>query len=181
MKSLNVRLVVILLASTLVLVVGAYFLRSHFVHSNAESRLVWADEAEARAELARQDGNLEQAAEEYKSALDNLASYVNLIPEDIDVRQRLGLLRADLVLNRDAELRQEVRKQMPRISGRAIATLEGVLREDPGRVDARRRLFDIYATSTARNPELYQDVKGHFDAFPKELQDDGELLATLGR
>ena len=104
MKSLNVRLVIILLVAGLVLGGGAYFLRAFNVHRTAKFRLDLATEEEVRAELARQRGDFTEAAEAYKEAVESLAWYVDLEPNDQDCPIKgMPSIRFDMRLSREGE------------------------------------------------------------------------------
>lgn len=181
MKSLNTRLVVILAAIVVVLGGGAYLLRGYNVQRTARFRLESAEQTEQQAEAARQQGEFRQAAEAYKNAVDGLAWYVRMVSDDVEMHQKLGLLRADLALCSDAEMRSEAFQRMPGLISGCFEDLEEVLRKDPDRVEARRRLVDVVATFYVPfYPERYTDVRAHIARLPEQLRDDGEVLEILG-
>jgi len=82
MRTLNLRLLAVLITCGVVLGLGAHWLRGYQVHHNAHIFL-------HEARRAKQSGNLDAAAR-------NLQWYVDLVPGDIDALADLGLVMADL-------------------------------------------------------------------------------------
>ncbi len=88
MKSINLRLLLILIVSTLVVAGGMYSLHSFQVRRNAGVFLVEGREA-------MEEGDLERA-------LENLRWYLQLVPDDAGARGDLGIVLADLGMLRSA-------------------------------------------------------------------------------
>jgi len=159
MKTLNVRLVAILLGSALAFVAAVYFVHEFQVRRNAHVFLQRADEWQQKAEDARDKGDLKAEKKAYTEAMKNLGWYTNLVPDDVDAVEKLGLLQADLG-DYDG----------------AYSTLEKVLRQDPDRMNIRRRLVEV-AMTIGRFP----DAKEHLDTYLlPSAPDNGELLEMLG-
>lgn len=98
-------------------------------------------------------------AKKFGDAVRNFQWYVELVPNDVDVLWEFGALLADLPAYEPA-----------------YATLERVLRLDPTRSDARRRLVAV-AIELGR----YRDAREHLERnLLKATPADGELLTLLG-
>ncbi|MBN2473983.1 MAG: tetratricopeptide repeat protein [Pirellulales bacterium] len=166
MKSLNVRLVAILLACGLVFGIAVYFLHAYQVRRNAYVFLRLAEEARqrARAAAAKQDSDAEE--KEYQDAIQNLFWYVQLVPGNTDALEDYGWLLADV-----AE-----KTQTGALFVEAFPILERVLRQDASRADARQKLVEIYMLLGR-----YSDAREHLQRLPAGLQEDGETLTLLGR
>ncbi len=173
MRTLNVRLVVILLVGVTVLAGAVWGVHRIQVGRNAKHHLTMAEKKEERAELAREKKNLRTAVEEYGKALEDLTWYVNYRPADLDALERLAMLQADLAL--DPELMQELQQRNPTVFGLSFSNLEKLLRRDPSRTAARRRLVDVYLAFLR-----FSDAETHVAEFPEELRNDGESLEILG-
>src|SRR5262245_58580061 len=118
LRRLNVRFLLILCTSLVLLGVGTHFLHALQVNRNARGFLTQADKALA-------DGNL-QKAKEY------LSRYVALVPDDAGNLAKYGLLLAD-----------DKASQTPKTVLHAFFVLEKVLRIDATRSDVRRRVADL--------------------------------------
>ena len=96
MKTLNVRLAAVLLACGTVFIVSVHFIHRDQVRRNAYVFLNFADEAQQRAEQAREDDDAKKETKENELAIQNLSWYVNLVSDDIDAAEKLGILQADI-------------------------------------------------------------------------------------
>ncbi|MGA2797719.1 MAG: tetratricopeptide repeat protein, partial [Thermoguttaceae bacterium] len=169
MKNYSIRMAGILSVIVIVFATAAY--KSYGSGDNADQQksdaaalLKKAEQARQRAEKAHQEKKAgeEEAAQEER--IDSLASYLELKPDDLDVREELGLLRADHV--EDAKS-----------FGSAYSVLNGLLREDPKRNKARRKLIEL-----AMLAQRYDDARNHLEQFLlKDKPDDPELLDLLGQ
>jgi tetratricopeptide (TPR) repeat protein len=98
-------------------------------------------------------------AKKFGDAVRNFQWYVELVPNDVAVLWEFGALLADLPAYEPA-----------------YATLERVLRLDPSRTNARRRLVAV-AIELGR----YRDAREHLERnLLKAAPADGELLTLLG-
>ncbi len=159
MKTLNVRLVAILLGSALAFGVIVYFVHRMQVRRYAHVFLRQADEWQQKAEDARDEGDIEGEKKAYTEAVRKLGSYADLVPDDVNAVEKLGLLLADLG-----------------DYGGAYSTLEKVLRQDPDRMNIRRRLVEV-AMTIGRFP----DAREHLEIYLlPSVPDNGELLEMLG-
>lgn len=169
MKTLNIRLVVILLVCGVVFSGTVYFVNAWQVRRTAHFFLHLAEEAKQRAEAADEEEDETKQREAYLEAIKNYGWYVKLRPEDTDALEQFGFLLADVA-------------QEPRVMAQAFALLETALRQDPDRIDVRRRVAEI-AIQLGR----YSDAKEHLELLRDQLrhggetQDDPELLELLGR
>ncbi|MHC4176472.1 MAG: tetratricopeptide repeat protein, partial [Planctomycetota bacterium] len=199
MRRLNVRLVVILFASALVLWLvidgisllpgrwpGAWGgLHGYMVWSNAGFFKDQAKKALAQAELAKRAGQARKGLAAYEEAVQNYTWYCRHRPDDIEALEKLGLLQANLAQitratgSRGSTLaeRQETMAEASRWLGAAVRTLESVLREErgSGRTVARRKLVEIYS-----NAGQYSDAEDHLSVLLEKSPNDGELLELLG-
>ena len=166
-RTLNVRLAAILLAVGVVSVVGVYFLHKYQVRRNA---YVFKDEAERalkQSEAAAKEKNADLEQKAYKIAANNYFWYVRLVPDDVDTQEKLGLLLAD----------HAQQTQDRRTFSQAYGLLEGVLRQEPNRTTARRRLVEL-----AIMAKRYQDAKAQLKEFLlRDSPKDADLLELLGR
>lgn len=167
MRVLNLRLTAILLTIVVVFVVGVYFLHDYQVHRNAYVFMDASERAVERAEEAAKARDVRKEKEEYKNAIKSLSWYVWLEPEDIDALEKLGMMLAD-------------RADSPRMFAQAFGRLENVLRKEPDRTSARRRLVDM--AMLMRHYQGYQAAKEHLEGFLlKDSPDDPELLDLYGQ
>ncbi len=170
MRTLNVRLAVVLAVIAVVFGSGVYLLHGYQVRNNADMFLEQADRAEERAKAAAEEENdwLENKA--YNDAIRCLYWYVRLMPEEVEVRERLGLMLADRFEEAGPANRNRLFRQ-------AFGQLETTVGLGPGREVARRRLVKMFM-SIGR----YQDAREHLEDFLlKSNPEDAELLEQLGQ
>ncbi len=164
MRTLNLRLTAILLVVGVVFGGGVYFLHAYQVRRNAYVFEREADRALDLAAKAAKDKDPQAEKKAYQDAIKNLAWYVRLVPDNVDVLEKLGMLMADHI-------------QDARAFARAFGFLERVLRQEPGRMNVRRRLVGL-----AIMARRYQDAKEHLQEFLlKDSPKDAELWELLGR
>jgi len=156
MKTLNIRLLLILIVSAAVLLVGVYFLREWQMARNADFFLHAAETAQAEADQIEEDE--EARLERLKEAAQNLAWYVRYRPEEVDALASFGSLQMELGNPQGA-----------------FRTLESVVRKDPSRNESRRKLVEL-AIAFRR----FSDAKSHLDVLLREQPDDPELIEQLG-
>lgn len=163
MRKLNVRLATILLAITVVIWVGIYFLHDYQVRRNAYVFKDAADRAIERAQRAGEENDTRQEELAYGEALRKLGWYLYLRPDRVDVLEQYALLAADCAQT---------------VAGyeRAFNSLEAVLRQDPDRAKVRRRLVDL-----AMMMSRFQDAKVHLEFMLKQSPGDAELLMLRGQ
>jgi len=166
MNTVNVRLLVILLVGLLVVGVGGFFLHGYQQQRNVEFWEKLAEDALKQADEAMAAGKTKEAEQLYDEAVKHLATCSKLRRDDIDLQERLGMLLADLT----------ARRRSPRMFDQATRYLEYVVRAEPRRTKACRRLVDLYMTvGDARN------AKDHIEeTLLKETPNDVELLVLLG-
>lgn len=170
MKTLNVRLVVILLGCAIVLGGAVYGIHYFQVRRNAYVFLELANEARERADKADEEERPEKALKERVEEAQNLGWYIKFKPDDTDALERLALLLADIA--RDTRDRRQARRRF----SQAFSTLEKVLRQDPNRSKARRRLVSL--TIMMRR---FTDARVHLeDYLLEEEPGDAELREQLG-
>lgn len=183
MKTLNVRLVIILVIAAVVLgggVVGLHFFQ---MRGNADFFLEQACQAEMRARTCSESEDFEQARTEYEDAVEQYGWFVNLNRENADAWEKLAFLQAGLAQaileTMDPEDSRVVRQKTYGESSRAntwsLASLERVLRLDADRSDSRRKAVNL--TLTFRR---YSDAIEHLEGFSETLPNDGELMLLLG-
>ncbi len=167
MHTVNVRLLVILLVGLLVSAAGVFFLHAYQVGRSSQIFEDLAEDVLKRADEALAAGKTGEAEQLYDEAVKHLSNCVKLREDDIDLQERLGTLLADLA----------VRRQDNRIFGQALGYLEYVVRAEPGRSKARRRLVDLYmAAGRAR------DARFHLERYLlRDAPNDAELLVLLGQ
>jgi tetratricopeptide (TPR) repeat protein len=113
MRTVNFRLLGLLMLVTAVLGAAAYSVHGYQVKRHADVLL--------------REANLAKEREDWNGAIDYLERYVMLVPENnVGPLAELGLLQADA-----------------RRVGQAFRTLENVLRQDASRGDVRRRLVQV--------------------------------------
>jgi predicted Zn-dependent protease len=166
-KTFNVRLGLILLATAVVLAFGIFFLNRFQVRRNAGFFLEQAKIAEDEAKRAHvSDKKGEQKA--IQTQLNNLGWYLRLAPKDaqaVDVMEQYGILSADNF--RDSTS-----------FNNAIHFLEQVIVRDADRPKARRKLIDLYMRADVAR---YKDARPNIEALLAKKPDDAELLNLLGR
>ena len=141
MRTLNVRLAVILLVILVVGGAGAYFIHKVQQKSNAVFFLEQAEIAKQNLEKAKKENNSEEQAKALKKQIENLRWYLSFRPKDMDVMESLGLLMADNISNNIND---------DRSFAMAYGYLDIVVREDPNRDKVRRRLIDLMMLSGSR-------------------------------
>ncbi len=151
MRRLNYKLFLGLVGG-LVLLVAVTFL-VHWLQTGSIARALLA-----RANRAEQQDNLPDVAR-------YVSRYLELEPDNVEERARLGRILADERLARSPNSRR-----------RAIFVIEQVLLKQPERHDLRLRLARV--ALDLERPEL---AKGHLDILQKSLPDHGELESLLGR
>ncbi len=164
MRTLNVQLVAVLGTIGIVFGSSVYLLHAYQVRRNAYVFMRQAERFEERAEQATKRNDFKSAQQAYSDATRSLRWYVRLVPRDVEGLEKLGVLVADT--SQDYRSRNE-----------AFSLLERVLREDPERSKARRRLVAV-AVDIGR----FQDAKQHLQEFLlKDFPNDPELWDLLGR
>ncbi|MDY0169825.1 MAG: tetratricopeptide repeat protein [Thermoguttaceae bacterium] len=161
MKTLNFRLLAILLVSGVVLGGAVYLLHRYQVRRNADVFLHEARRALQEAEAIEdvEGAEADRKKDRLQHAVRNYVWFVRLRPNDVDALEELGGLQMDVL-------------QYPQ----ALGTLERVVRLDPSRSDARRKLVDI-TMAFGR----FEDAKTHLQQFLlKEDPDNAELLELVG-
>jgi tetratricopeptide (TPR) repeat protein len=170
MRTLNVRLAVILLVSLLVLGVGVRLLHGYQVSSNAAMLRKAADHEEElfHAAVKKQDAGAAKAA--WKKFFLYLNLYVQLNPENFEQRERLGIAMFE-----DATAGGELRNK--REFAQSFSMLENLLRQAPERGAARRQVVKM-----AMLMGRFQDAKYHLEKYLLvESPKDPKLLETLGQ
>lgn len=147
-RQVNLRLLVRAIIVMAVLGAGIHFLHAYQVKRNAGALLTEADRAQAEG----------QGAE----AVRYLRQYLALFPGNNDVRERCGFLMCDLARTSADNLR-------------AYFFLGDLLRRDPDRQAARRRLVRM-----ALAGHRFDDAQEHLKALLAAHPDDGELNELLG-
>jgi cellulose synthase operon protein C len=159
----NVGLLAVVLGVSLVVGVGAIFLNAYQKRANADVFKELADAARQEAEEAAADDDLQTAYAKYREAMGNLQSYLQLRRDDLDVREELGLLAASVMHDRTT-------------FNVAFDALGEVVRQDPGRREARRALVGLLLRA-----RRYSDARGHLENhLLKSSPNDAELLELLG-
>jgi tetratricopeptide (TPR) repeat protein len=159
MKVLNIQLLIILLVCALLLGAAIYFLHDWQVYRHADIHLSEAEQAERRAEAAERHGDLEAAKGERGNAVGHLSWYIQMVPKDVDVREKLAFL-----LSKQGQYK------------RAFKVFEDVLRLDPTRREARRELVDV-----AMAIQRFSDAAVHLEALLRTSPNEPKLLELFGR
>ena len=141
-KKLNTRFVLIVALAVAVFGVGAHVLHAVQISRNATEFLKRANRAEQVGKLTR--------------ALDYLARYLKLHPNDTDALAKQGLILKELA-------------ETPRQLWRAFEILDRVLRRDPSRHDIRWQAIRI-----AIDIERFNDARDHLDILTKDFPNDCE-------
>jgi cellulose synthase operon protein C len=150
-RTLNVKLLAILIASCLPVGVGVHALHGMQFKRSAGVLLAEAGDAEGHGDLA--------GAAEY------LNRYVRYVPDDAGVLARYALLLASEKLATSPAARE-----------RALGVAERALARDPGRRDVRRRGVDL-----ALELMRYDTARSHLTTLAETAPDDGEIELLLGR
>jgi tetratricopeptide (TPR) repeat protein len=157
-----VRLAVILLAIIVVCGAGGFFLHHFQQISNADFFLEQANIAKQEAENAKKEKKTDEELKAIEKQCRNMELYLLLRPDNLDVMNDLGMLRADHIID-------------ARSFGQAYGWLDKVVREDETRKEARRKLIDL-----AIAWQRFNDALEHINYLLKESPDDPELLQLLG-
>ncbi|NLE38193.1 MAG: hypothetical protein GX621_09240, partial [Pirellulaceae bacterium] len=137
MRTLNVRLLAILLGITAVVAIGVFGINRFQRHRHAGTFL------EKARELNKGD-----TLEQRRDAESNFVSYLRLVPDDTVARAEFGLYCADMA------------QAVAGYHELAVDQLERVLREDISHDEARRRLVEIYLPF-----RRFSDAKKHLDVL----------------
>ena len=162
-RTLNLQLAAILMATGIVFSGGFYFLHGYQVERNAYVFKRESELLEQRGDAAAKKKDNKAAAVAYRDAARNLSWYVRLVPRDVDAMEKLGLMMADRAKDTASRVH-------------AFGLLEQVLRVDPERAKVRRRLIPV-AIRIGR----FQDAKVHLEELLKESPQDAELWDLLGQ
>ena len=157
MRSLNVRLLATIVGLGMVLAIAVFIV--HHIQVRRHANFYYKT-----AQRKKDSEDIDQRLD----AVKNLQRYVNLSPEDNDVRAELGELIADIAKKNGPKYRNYY--------GDAFAIFEKVLREDYTRSDVRREIVEV-AMATNR----YDDAKEHLEVLLQDSPNDVELLTWLGR
>jgi tetratricopeptide (TPR) repeat protein len=157
MRSLNVRLLAIIVGVGVVLAISIFALNRFQVYRQANFRY-------KTALKTKDSDDIEQRIE----AVKNLQRYLSLRPDDNGVRAELGMLMADIAKKGGARYRN--------FYGSAFFTFEHVLREDQTRSDARRELVEV-AMATGR----FADAQDHIEVLLRDFPDDADVLMWMGQ
>ncbi len=161
MKTLNIRLLAILLISLVIFGGAVYGLHRYQVGRNADVFLHRArralDEVETMEETAEADSD--RRRERLETAASNYRWFVRLRPDEVEALEELGGLQLELHQYQQA-----------------LGTLESVIRLDPSRSEARRNLVDV-TMAFGR----FEDAKSHLEQFLLRADPtNAELLELLG-
>ncbi len=157
MRSLNVRLLAIIVGLGVVLAISTFALNRFQVYRHADFYY-------KTAQRTKDSDDIEQRLE----AVKNLRRYVNLCPDDNVVRAELGVLMVDIAKTGGPKLYW--------LNSDAFSVFESVLRYDYNRSDVRRNLVEV-AIATRRYPA----AKEHLDVLLEDSPHDAELLTWLGQ
>ena len=153
-RQLNVRLVLILLVSIILLGAGVHTLHGFQVERSAVL-------LQERAKRAEKVGNLDEAEQYWKR-------YLGYEPADTE-----ALIQYGLILDEKAESCGEQLQ--------AMFALERVLRREPDRTKIRRQVAEL-ATDLERYTDAEDHLWGNQQhGLLREAPEDGELLLLLGR
>jgi cellulose synthase operon protein C len=167
-RTLNVRLAAILLVIIIVGGAGTYFVHYFQQKRNADFFLEQADIAKQDVENAKKEKKTEEETKALKKQIENMQWYLSFRPNDLDVVEKLGMLRADHII---------VDNVFDNIAyNQAYSLLDKVVREDETRKEARRKLIDVAITG-----QRFTDALEHLKYLLKESPDDPELLQLLGQ
>ncbi|MGA2060502.1 MAG: tetratricopeptide repeat protein [Thermoguttaceae bacterium] len=168
MRTLNVRLAIILLVIIVVGGAGVTFIHYIQQYRNAYFFLEQANIAKQEVEDAKKEKKTEEQAKALQTQIKNLQWYLSFRPNDLDVTEELGLLLADHIIDGTTF--------NPVFFNQAMTRLDAVVREDPTRNNARRKLIDLQILY-----KTYTDAMEHIQYLLKESPDNPELLQLLGQ
>lgn len=169
MRTLNVRLALILMAACFVFFGSVYLLHGFQVRRNAHLFLDEAKLSRQQAAEAAKANNAAAAREANREAARYLSWYAALNPDNLDVLEELGMLQAELAYeNRELKSANMFRQ--------AFSRLETLVRQSPERTKPRRKLVEM-----AMFAGRYQDAKDHLQGYLlRESPNDAELLQLFG-
>lgn len=153
MRRLNVKLLVVLIVSTVVLGGGVFALHEYQVHRHAE--------------VFKQIAHEKKEAGDIEEAVRQLNRYLHYRPNDVETTCDFALWFAEMASLPTAQ--PEQRRRIPLV-------LEQALRSNPDRDDLRRRLaeFMVQAGRVA-------DAKDHLTILMANNEEDGELKTMMAR
>ncbi len=157
MKQINVKLLAILLLSTLTILVGSFFLYRFQKQRNAEGLLT---RAQAKAE-----------AEEYGEAAGFLRRYLAIRPDDNEQLAQLAL-----TLQKHVRALLKTGNQDGRTLQMAYATTEEAVRKNPDNLELRREAVDF-----AMMYRRFEDAIMHINALMESGDDDPKLKVMLAQ
>lgn len=170
MRTLNVRLAVVLLVSFCVFGVGVHFLHGYQVNNNAAMFRKAADQQEELFRAAVKKQERDAAQEASKNFFLYLKMYVQLNPGDLEQVERLGT-----AIFENATAGGELRDRRGFLQ--SLGMLENLLRQAPERDTARRRVVKM-----AMLIRRFQDAKYHLEKYLLvESPKDPELLELLAQ
>ena len=171
MRTLNIRLAVILAVVFVMFGVGVYLLHGYQITKNAEMFLKQAKKEEDQAKKAAAEKNTWLRQKSLQNASQYLGWYIQLLPDDVEARKRLGMLYAEWSLEAEP-------KNQRRLWGMAFGLLETSVSMDPDpkQNDARKQLVKM-----ALGIHRYQDAQDHLKVLLKDSPKDPELLELLGQ
>jgi predicted Zn-dependent protease len=171
MKKLNVKLVAVLVISTIVLSGATYAIHAVQVGNNADSLRTRGDEAKSLGKEAREDGRVVEAREHYVDALKNYSRYLIYRGDndEYNIRVELANVYTDIA-------------ELPHRSGRdvmnAIAKLEETLTTHKEEHELRRRLAKYLMGFGRRR---IKDAVEHWEQLAEHLPEDAEVRFELAR
>ncbi len=157
MKQINVKLLAILLLSTLTILVGSYFLYRFQKQRNAEGLLVRAKD--------------KTEAEEYGQAAGFLRRYLAIRPDDNEQLAQLALTLQKHV--RELAKSNELDGRTMQI---AYATTEEAVRKNPDNEELLRQVVDF-----AMLYRRYEDAITHINSLIEQGKGDAELKVKLAQ
>jgi tetratricopeptide (TPR) repeat protein len=167
-RTLNVRLAIILVVILIVGGAGVYFIHSMQQYRNATFFLEQAKIAKHDLEDAKKEKKTEEQQKALQMQEKNLQWYLSFRPNDMEVMEELGLLFADNIV--DGTTFNQI------AFNQAIGLLDKVVTEDPTRKDARRKLIELLMLRRS-----YTDALEHLKYLLAESPDNPELLQLLGQ
>ncbi|MGD0382521.1 MAG: hypothetical protein ABSA77_03300 [Thermoguttaceae bacterium] len=165
MRTLNVRLAIILLVIIIVGGTGVFFIHYFQQYRNAGFFLEQADLAKQEVENAKKDKKPEEEAKALDKQVKNLGWYLSFRSQDLDRMEELGILLADHVVD-------------GKTFNQAFNSLDKVVREDNTRNKARRKLISLLMDVRIAR---FKDALEHIQYLLKESPDDPELLQLSGQ
>ena len=170
MRTLNVRLAVILVVILVVFGVGVYFVHAGMLAKNKTVFLDEAKKAQDDMAVAKKEKDFKRLGADFENAYKYWNWYLRLAPWDTDRLQEYGMMLADAALDPHLGSGGLVHS--------ASETLETVVRRDPDNTSkARRQLVKMLML-----PFMHRitDAQQHLVALLKESPTDPELLQWRG-